>query len=78
MNNPPDLTERSYPVLPIKNTVLFPGLFLPLSVGRPNSRAAAGDGSARAQRIRVSCVHVDVSDAGRRVLGACGAALRHE
>jgi len=40
MNNTPDLTERSYPVLPIKNTVLFPGLFLPLSVGRPNSRAA--------------------------------------
>jgi ATP-dependent Lon protease len=31
---------QTLPVLPIKNTVLFPHLFLPLSVGRPNSRAA--------------------------------------
>jgi len=32
--------DRTYPILPIKNTVLFPSLFLPLSVGRPTSRAA--------------------------------------
>ena len=31
--------DRTYPILPIKNTVLFPSLFLPLSVGRPTSRA---------------------------------------
>ena len=31
---------RSLPVLPIKNTVLFPNLLMPLSVGRPKSIAA--------------------------------------
>ena len=39
-NNPETPVERSFAVLPIKNTVLFPGLFLPLSVGRAGSRAA--------------------------------------
>jgi ATP-dependent Lon protease len=31
---------RVLPVLPLKNTVLFPSLFIPLAVGRPPSRAA--------------------------------------
>ena len=31
---------QSLPVLPLKNTVLFPFLFIPLSVGRDTSRAA--------------------------------------
>ena len=36
----PELLD-SLPVLPLKNTVLFPHLFLPLSFGRPVSLAAA-------------------------------------
>jgi ATP-dependent Lon protease len=31
---------QTLPVLPLKNTVLFPHLFMPLSVGRPHSLAA--------------------------------------
>src|SRR6059058_2172852 len=37
----PDKPEvQTLPVLPLKNTVLFPYLLMPLSVGRPASRAA--------------------------------------
>src|SRR4051812_6344329 len=33
-------TTKLYPVLPLKNTVLFPYLLMPLSVGRSHSLAA--------------------------------------
>jgi len=36
----PDVQPASLPLLPLRNTVLFPGLFIPLSVGRPHSLAA--------------------------------------
>ena len=36
----PPPTTLSLPVLPLKNTVLLPYMFMPLSVGRPASRAA--------------------------------------
>src|SRR5580704_5703266 len=32
--------QQILPVVPIKNTVLFPNLLMPLSVGRPKSMAA--------------------------------------
>jgi ATP-dependent Lon protease len=37
---PESTTALTLPVLPLKGTVLFPHLFMPLSVGRPNSVAA--------------------------------------
>ena len=36
----PETNVQTLPVLPLKNTVLFPHLFMPLSVGRPSSLAA--------------------------------------
>src|SRR5688572_22331662 len=36
-------------VLPVRNMVLFPGVVLPITVGRPRSRAAAQE-AVRAQR----------------------------
>jgi ATP-dependent Lon protease len=38
--NPTVEVIRMLPVLPLKNTVLFPFMFIPLSVGRSSSRAA--------------------------------------
>jgi len=40
MTPTPGTTPVILPVLPLKNTVLFPYLFMPLSVGRPASMAA--------------------------------------
>ncbi|NBO91199.1 MAG: endopeptidase La [Planctomycetia bacterium] len=37
---PQEDTRPALPLLPLRNTVLFPNLFMPLSVGRPNSLAA--------------------------------------
>src|SRR5437660_7570870 len=39
-NGSPALPVLALPLLPLKNTVLFPQLFIPLSVGRPQSLAA--------------------------------------
>ncbi len=36
----PNVMVAALPVLPLRNTILFPDLFIPLSVGRPNSVAA--------------------------------------
>src|SRR5262249_38595736 len=47
------------PVLPLKNTVLFPNLFLPLSVGRPNSVAAVEAALASEEKTLVAVAQRD-------------------
>jgi ATP-dependent Lon protease len=50
------LHEQALPVVPIKNTVLFPNLLMPLSVGRPRSVAAIQAALAtEAKEILVVC-----------------------
>src|SRR5262245_60208250 len=50
------------PVLTLRNTVLFPGLFMPLSIGRPHSVAAAEDALATEDK---TFVIVAQRDAGK-------------
>src|SRR5262249_28086891 len=54
---------QTLPVLPIKNTVLFPQLFLPLSVGRPSSVAAVEAALASEEKTLVIVAQGDVSHA---------------
>ena len=49
------------PVLPLKNTVLFPHLFMPLSVGRPQSVAAVEAALATEEKTFVVVAQRDAS-----------------
>src|SRR3984893_4573153 len=48
--NQPPLTPDALIVLPVRQTVLFPGITLPLAIGRPSSIAAAQE-AARTERM---------------------------
>src|SRR5437763_11210172 len=50
------------PVLPVKNTVLFPYLFLPLSVGRPTSVAAVEAALAAEEKTLLVVAQRDVGN----------------
>jgi ATP-dependent Lon protease len=55
-------TAASLPVLPLKNTVLFPTLFLPLGVGRENSVAAVEAAVATEEKAIVVVAQRDADD----------------
>jgi len=50
------------PILPLKNTVLFPYLFMPLSVGRPGSLAAIESILATEEKVFVVAAQKDSSN----------------
>jgi len=52
---------RTIPLLPIKNTVLFPHLLLPLSIGRPGSAAAVAQAMAGEEKQIVIVAQRDAS-----------------
>src|SRR5579862_6079909 len=52
---------RILPLLPLKNSVLFPGLLMPLSVGRPGSVAAVEKALATEEKEIVVVTQRDVS-----------------
>src|SRR5579872_464332 len=49
------------PLLPLKNSVLFPGLLMPLSVGRPGSIAAVEKALATEEKEIVVVTQRDVN-----------------
>src|SRR5262245_44289791 len=60
-DTPEPVADRFYPVLPIKSSVLFPGLFLPLSVGRSTTRAAVDAALATEDKTLVVVAQRDVN-----------------
>jgi ATP-dependent Lon protease len=52
-------STTTYPVLPLKNTVLFPGILMPVAVGRPQSVAAIEAVQATEQHKIVVAVQRD-------------------
>lgn len=57
----PEQTLKTLPLLPLKNTVLFPGLMLPLSVGRASSIAAVEAAQATEEKEVVVVAQKDPS-----------------
>ena len=55
----------SLPVLPLKNSVLFPHLFMPLSVGRANSMAAVDAALSGEDKALVLIAQKDASNANK-------------
>ena len=47
---PGSIPQDSLIILPVRHTVLFPGIMLPLAIGRPSSLAAAQE-AVRSERM---------------------------
>jgi ATP-dependent Lon protease len=49
--NCPVIPEDATIILPIRNTLLFPGIVLPLTIGRPSSIAATQEAVRSARKV---------------------------
>ena len=47
--------DDTLPILPLRNMVLFPGVFMPISVGRKSSLKLIRDAERKSQYIGVVC-----------------------
>ncbi len=64
---------ETYPVLPLKNTVVYPQIVIPLAVGRPKSLAAVNAGIESGRRIiTVAQKQASIEDPSRDDLFAIG------
>ncbi len=64
---------ETYPVLPLKNTVVYPQIVIPLAVGRPKSLAAVNAGIESGRRvITVAQKRAGIEDPGRDDLFVIG------
>jgi len=71
---PPIPTDAA--VLPVRNMVIFPGTVVPLTIGRPKSRALVNDVLPDQKIIIAVCQkHPDVDDPGPGDLYTCGTAI---
>src|SRR5262249_13838108 len=77
---PPPLPPDSMILLPVRQTVLFPGIVLPLSIGRKSSIAAAQEAVRSQRMLRVILPVSAVEAQGPEQLlgvGAAGQVLRY-
>ena len=51
----PPLPPDAVIIIPVRNTVLFPGLVLPITVGRPHSIAAAQQAVREQRQVGILC-----------------------
>jgi len=64
---------ETYPVLPLKNTVVYPQIVVPLAVGRPKSLAAVNAGIDSGRRIiTVAQTQADIENPARENLYSIG------
>ena len=68
------LGKNEYPLLPLRDVVIFPGMIIPLFVGRPKSVAALEAGMQANKRIvLVAQKKIEVDDPSQKDLYAVGA-----